>query len=205
MASWAVLGRATGPLMQPGEYYLNGVMEVASGFRFNPDRTFDFFFSYGAVDRSGSGTWEQCDDKIILNSPPKPAKDFVLRESCSTEDSELVIQITDPNAHILPYVVGRVKTPAGYKVARADERGRIALPRQPLEEIGLVHELWPDRPSYFDVGDPALNKFVFSIDPRITEVEFRGLVLRADAEGLSGGHPLLEGAAFQYSRGAGTS
>jgi hypothetical protein len=28
-----------------GEYYLRGVMETASGFRFNADSTFDFFFS----------------------------------------------------------------------------------------------------------------------------------------------------------------
>jgi hypothetical protein len=185
--------------MQPGDYFLSGVMEVASGFRFNPDGTFDFFFTYGAVDRSGSGVWEQRDGNIVLNSPPKPAKDFILQESRATADKELVIQITDPNARILGYVVARIKTQAGHEIARADENGRIALPRQPIEEIGLVHELWPDRPSCFAVSDPALNQFVFSIDPRITEVEFRDLVLREDDEGLSGGHPLLEGAAFRYN------
>ena len=42
-----------------GEYYLSGVMETASGFKLNPDSTFQFFFSYGALDRSGSGTWKQ--------------------------------------------------------------------------------------------------------------------------------------------------
>ena len=29
-----------------GEYSLVGVMETASGFRLNPDSTFDFYFSY---------------------------------------------------------------------------------------------------------------------------------------------------------------
>ena len=38
-----------------GEYYLTGVMETASGFRLNADSSFDFFFSYGALDRSGKG------------------------------------------------------------------------------------------------------------------------------------------------------
>ena len=161
---------------------------------------FDFFFSYGAVDRFGSGTWEERGDNIILNSPPKPAADFVLQESRATGDGQLVIQISDPNTRILRYVVARIKTPTGYEFARADDGGRIALPRRPIEEIGLVHNLWPDRPSYFVVSDPALTQFVFSIDPRIAEVEFRDLVLRADDEGLTGKHPLLAGAEYRYDR-----
>lgn len=187
-------------MMKPGQYFLRGVMEVASVFRFHPNGAFDFFFSYGAVDRAGSGTWEERDGSILLSSPPKPATDFVLQESRATADEELVIQITDPNVQILRYVVARIKTPAGHETAEADERVRIALPRQPVEEIGLLHNLWPDRPSYFAVSDPTLNHFMCSIDPRITEVEFRDLVLRPDEEGLIGGHPLLEGDAFRYCR-----
>ena len=38
-----------------GEYYLQGVIETASGFKLNDDSTFEFFFSYGALDRYGSG------------------------------------------------------------------------------------------------------------------------------------------------------
>lgn len=184
--------------MESGDYYLRGVIEVGSAFRFNPDGTFDFFFSYGAVDRHGSGTWEERDNNVMLNSSPKPPTDFVLQESRTTTDGEIVIQITDPNEQILRYVVARIKTPAGYESAKADECGRIALPRQPIDEIALIHELWPDRFSCFAVSDPALNQFVFSIDPRITEVEFRDLVLCADEEGLQGGHPLMEGTAFRY-------
>ena len=38
-----------------GEYYLQGVMETASGFKLNEDSTFQFFFMYGAMDRVGEG------------------------------------------------------------------------------------------------------------------------------------------------------
>jgi hypothetical protein len=41
----------------PGEYYLRGVTEVGSGFLIKADSTFEFFFSYGALDRMGSGKW----------------------------------------------------------------------------------------------------------------------------------------------------
>ena len=40
-----------------GEYYLRGVMETAAGFKLNEDSTFQFFFSYGALDRQGRGKW----------------------------------------------------------------------------------------------------------------------------------------------------
>src|SRR5262249_41084480 len=60
----------------PGEYDLQGVMEVGSGFVFHPDHTFEFFFSYGSVDRQGIGTWKLESSNIILNSEPWPGSDF---------------------------------------------------------------------------------------------------------------------------------
>ena len=55
-----------------GEYYLRGVMETASGFKLNPDSSFQFFFSYGALDRMGSGKWTVRGNELILNSRPRP-------------------------------------------------------------------------------------------------------------------------------------
>ena len=40
-----------------GEYSLTGVMETASGIQLNKDSTFQFYFSYGALDREGQGKW----------------------------------------------------------------------------------------------------------------------------------------------------
>ena len=61
-----------------GEYYLSGVMETASGFKLNPDSTFQFFFSYGALDRMGSGKWVAKANEVILDSKPRPLHDFAL-------------------------------------------------------------------------------------------------------------------------------
>ncbi|MBK7389870.1 MAG: hypothetical protein IPI23_12625 [Bacteroidetes bacterium] len=58
-----------------GIYYLENVMETASGFKLNEDNTFEFFFSPGALDRTGSGTWQQNGDQIIFNSNGKERKD----------------------------------------------------------------------------------------------------------------------------------
>ena len=35
-----------------GEYSLKGMPEMAAGFKFNEDSTFQFFYIYGAADRS---------------------------------------------------------------------------------------------------------------------------------------------------------
>ena len=44
-----------------GEYYLEGVMETASGFQLSADSGFQFFYSYGALDRFGKGKWKMLD------------------------------------------------------------------------------------------------------------------------------------------------
>src|SRR5689334_16420988 len=66
---------------ETGEYYLQGVPEMASGFLLEPDHTFKFFFIYGALDRHGSGTWKEKDGHIILNSPKEPPDGYTLVSS----------------------------------------------------------------------------------------------------------------------------
>ena len=51
-----------------GMYYLQEVKETASGFKLEKDGTFKFFFSYGALDRYGSGNWTMQDDQVVLQS-----------------------------------------------------------------------------------------------------------------------------------------
>src|SRR5438477_12312076 len=59
-----------------GVYNLRGVMEMASGFKLNKDSSFEFYFSYGALDRYGSGKWSLINNKIVFNSKPYPGNDF---------------------------------------------------------------------------------------------------------------------------------
>ena len=49
-----------------GEYHLDGVMETGSGLRLNDDGTFDWFFTYGALDLGARGTWERTGDGVDL-------------------------------------------------------------------------------------------------------------------------------------------
>src|ERR1044071_832839 len=100
----------------PGEYYMHGVMETASGFQLNSDSSFQFFYSYGALDRSGKGKWSLRDDSVIVfNSEPRPPLDFKLVEHKPAQKGAMIIQVTDNNKNILRYVHGVVKTATGEK------------------------------------------------------------------------------------------
>jgi len=87
-----------------GEYYLSGVMETGSGFKLDPDSSFQFFFSYGALDRSGSGTWSVMDKKVVFNSRKYPGSDFALTADKKTDDAGMTIRITDANKIFLSHV-----------------------------------------------------------------------------------------------------
>jgi hypothetical protein len=49
----------------PGEYYFSR-QEMVAGFKFSPDGRFEFFYSYGAVDRNASGTFSVEGDILKL-------------------------------------------------------------------------------------------------------------------------------------------
>ncbi len=196
-------GAQTATSMPTGEYYLEGVHEMASGFRINADSSFDFFFIYGAVDRFGKGRWKQNGDVLTLDSPPKSAPDFVLKTSQSTNEPSLVIQISDPNTQILGYVLCMVETMAGDTLrGESDSGGRIVFDtKAPAKNIGLLHELWPNQPCMTPVDSAADNYFEFTISPSIMEVSIEHLELKFEKDGLRGGHPLMEpGREFFYRR-----
>lgn len=185
-----------------GEFYLTGQMEVASGFRFNADNSFDFFFIYGAVDRMGKGTWTQQGDTIFLDSPRKPEKDFILQSSKKTAGNEVIIQISDPNEMILRYIHCWLKTAGGIIEGDSNEKGFLTFEAGDVESVSLIHQLWPDRISVFEVANPGDNYFAFTIDPHIADVEFNHLELHIeDEKTLTGGHPLWEGKIFRYLKG----
>ena len=80
-----------------GAYFLQGVMETGSGFKLNTDSSFQFFYSYGALDRYGSGKWKVENNKVILNSKPYPGKDFKLTDSAKDNNNFITIKIDDKN------------------------------------------------------------------------------------------------------------
>ena len=50
-----------------GEYHLDGVMETGSGLLLRDDGSFEWFFTYGALDLGARGTWKREGDNVVLH------------------------------------------------------------------------------------------------------------------------------------------
>lgn len=196
MAVWTVQAQKTSDMI--GEYYLRGVTEVASGFKLNDDATFQFFFSYGALDRFGTGHWQLKEGKLILNSRPQPAHDFALVTSKAMPGKQTTIRIIEDNTVLLPYVHAKISS--GNSIITADKKGMIQLPQKGVNSITLMFEFCPERYSVFSIADTTHNYFEFRFEPWFMEVFFSNFSLNVDKEGLLGRHPLIEGAQFRYNK-----
>jgi hypothetical protein len=183
-----------------GTYYLTGVMETGSGFKLDKDSSFEFFYSYGALDRYGSGRWSVQDHKIILNSKPYPGSDFKLVKNEVTKNNFTTIQIDNSNKMFYRFVSCLQKTKDGDSLINANSNGIIVLPGTIPDTIHLLFELTPERISSFAIDNKETNSFTFQFQPWIVEVFFKDFMLEFKEDHLEGPHPLLEKPSFTYTR-----
>jgi len=78
-----------------GEYRLEGVMETGSGLLLRADGSFEWFFSYGALDLAARGHWEHEGDGIALvvedmQVPPQMPMASFTRMHLRIDGAELV-------------------------------------------------------------------------------------------------------------------
>ena len=179
-----------------GEYYLQGVMETASGFKLDEDSTFQFFFSYGALDRYGEGKWSISNNKIILNSKPYPGKDFKMVSSEKKNDYFITVRIQNSNPNVYRWVHCLVTTNEGDTLFDATRDGVIQLPPT-TDSIRIVSEFCSERISSFPV-DNKFNYFTFQFEPWAPEVFFNNFELQFVTDHLEGKHPLLNDKIYEY-------
>ena len=181
----------------PGEYYLRGVTEVASGFLIKPDSTFEFFFSYGALDRMGSGKWVAKANEIILDSKSRPLHDFALVSSKAVKDDFITIKITDNNELLQRYVYARLKFTDTVMEGMTNEKGEIKFPRKTTGSLSLQFKFCPEKTSVFDLAKEH-NYFEFRFEPWIAEYFFNDFHLTLDGKDLKGKHPLLDEKEYRF-------
>jgi hypothetical protein len=182
-----------------GAYYLQGVMETASGFQLNEDSSFKFFYSYGMLDRYGTGRWAMHGDQIILNSRTRPPYDFKMLVSRREPGDSITISIKDNNEILLRYIHCQLRSVSGISDMKTNDDGIARFAKSPMDSVALIFQLCPDRFSVFAV-DPAANYFEFGFEPWIVEVFFDHFELRYLGNELSGRHPLIQGNEFHYEK-----
>ena len=179
------------PASYAGEYYLTGVMETASGFRLNTDSSFDFFYSYGALDRSGKSSWSVQDSFIVLKSEGPTPDGFVLKNSRKVKSDVLSIIIDDPNPFFKKYVHGFVSGKEREEEQQSDHDGILRFQAGAYDSLLMMMEFSSEKVFRFPLVGKEENEFTFTFNPTILEVFFRNHRLKIDSAGLRGKHPLL--------------
>jgi hypothetical protein len=180
-------------------YYLHRVKETASGFKLNTDGTFQFFFTYGALDRYGSGNWTIENDIVILQSRPWIGKDFTLIES-AVSGRGITIKITDKNPIFQKHAFASLKNGVDGSWQTPDTKGGIHFPDNEAGTITLAFEFCPERFTFFPIENKEHNYFEFRLEPWIMEVFFNNFPLKSKGRVLLGKHPLLRGEEFVYEK-----
>ncbi len=173
---------------------------MASGFLLRPDGSFQFFFTYGAMDRFGSGRWVEKNGKLILTSRAKPPYDFALVESQIQSHDFINIKMEAANPALLRHVFCSLQNAAEGSWKQMSPQGEIQFPKQEVESVSLILEFCPERFSTIPVTHKEHNEFTFRFEQTIMEVFFENLSLQVEPYGLSGLHPLMEGEIFRYAK-----
>ncbi len=183
-----------------GAYHLRGVMEVASGFKLNEDSSFQFFFSYGALDRFGEGRWTRSGEDLILNSRKKPEHDFALVRSSHENNNRITLKILDGDAFMRSHVYAVIKAGNKQQDGAFDKEGILSFASDAIDSLELFFEFCPEKSSKFLISSKDHNYFEFRFEPWMMEVFFQNYHLQLTSDGLKGGHPLLKGNSFEYEK-----
>jgi hypothetical protein len=183
-----------------GAYYLQGLMETGSGFKLNEDSSFQFFYSYGALDRYGSGKWKVENNRVILNSKPYPGKDFKMTDSIKNNNEFTTIKIDDENLQLFSFVHCLIHTKNGDTLLDADNDGYIIIHERSVDTLYLISELSAERISTFAINNSRNNFYTFRFEPWVFEVFFKEFTLQFVIDHLEGKHPLLKGENYSYAK-----
>lgn len=181
-----------------GEYYLHGVTEVASGFKLKADSTFEFYFSYGALDRYGSGKWSMKNDIIIFKSAPIPGKDFKLANSITSANNFSTIKLEDKNTDLYQLIYCKIVSGDKDSIIDFDGTGTIDLPFA-ADSIIFLSELCSERFSSFALSKSPMI-YTFNIQPWILEVFFNQAAFHYANNYFEGRHPLLDEKTYRFER-----
>ncbi len=156
-----------------GEYYFRK-MEMASGFNFSKDGKFQFFYSYGAVDRSATGSFTVSGDSLLLKSNKEPGKDFTIT-SQSKKGSGYSITFDHQNRYLIKNIVCIFVVDGNQQQAYSDENGEVNIQLANCDTIYALHTLFPDVPTLVKDKNNINNSFVLGLNPSLEQVSFKDI------------------------------
>lgn len=155
-------------------YQLYGVMEMASAFKFNPDHTFQFYLSYGAMDRQAAGTYKLEGNNIILISDKTAGQDFhIIKESRSKKPQ---IKVNAPQVWFASNVVCRFIKGDQEEYVQTDDSGVAESTYSDCDVIMVLHGLYPDEWTVIKSKENENQFFEIGLNPSLEKVSFKGVI-----------------------------
>lgn len=173
----------TKPPAVNGTYQLTGMHEMAGAFRFSEKRTFEFYYSYGAVDRIADGAFTQEGNRIVLKSSKEPGKDFTVTKQ-SAAGNDFSIKINAPDAYMASTVSCIVMNGETQTRFEAGSNGVIHINLPQAAKIYLQHQLFPDVVTMIKDENNHNRYFEVSLNPSLQKISFKGIDLTLDADTL---------------------
>ncbi len=166
-----------------GEYALQGVPEMAAGFKFNKDSSFQFFYIYGASDRKAEGKFEISANKIILQGTKPVGKDFKLLQKKRLGNG-FTIQIQFENKMFIRNVVCFFYGSNGTITQETNQDGIATANIETCNKIELIHSYFPDVPTVLDLQDNENNFFELTLNQSLEDVVFDQHIIEKDGNTL---------------------
>ena len=154
-----------------GEYYFRK-QEMVAGFKFSADGKFQFFYSYGAVDRDATGTFLVDKDTIKLKSDKEAGKDFTVTAQ-SKQASGYTLVFENPNQHLLKGILCVFFVGGQQQVAYTDSKGELHLDIPHCDTIYAQHPFFPDILSIVKDAKNEHNNFTLALNPSLMQVSFK--------------------------------
>jgi hypothetical protein len=159
-----------------GEYYFRKT-EMASGFNFTKDGKFQFFYSYGAVDRTATGSFSVAGDTLKLKSDKEPGKDFTVTSQSKKGDG-YQIRFNHPNRYLIKNIVCIFVADGKQQEKYSDENGEVNVDLGHCDTIYIRHSFYPDIATLIKDEKNDNNRFTLTLNPSLEQVSFKGIDFR---------------------------
>ena len=166
-----------------GTYYFRK-QELVAAFNFTEGRKFEFFFSYGAVDRSAKGTFAVVGDTVKLNSEKVAGKDFTITKQSKT-GTGFMLQFQHPNKFLLQNIVCVFMVNGKEQQLTSDSKGTVKVNLARCDKIYVHHALYPDISTLVKDEKNTNNQFTLTLNPSLEQVSFKWLDLIIKEDRLS--------------------
>lgn len=153
---------------------------MVAAFNFLQDGKFQFFYSYGAVDRSASGTFKIEGDTLKLNSNKVAGHDFTTI-SQTREGTGYTIIFTHPNKYLLKNILCIFFLKGRQQKIWSDDNGRAHLDALHCDSIYVQHALYPDILTPVKDDKNEHNIFALALNPSLEQVSFKGIDFKIES------------------------